>query len=141
VYLLALQKEKQQVQFINEIEEGITVNGDNQKLIQVFINLLANSRDASEENAKIEVKGSQLSTWVEFSVTDEGPGIDTDIHDRIFEPFYTTKDPGEGTGLGLSVVYSIIEEHKGTLDIVSPVDKVLQKGTMFEIRLPVFTSI
>ncbi|MBX2857374.1 MAG: PAS domain S-box protein [Cellvibrionaceae bacterium] len=136
INLLALQKEKQQVQFENSIPGELLALGDTQKLIQVFVNLLSNSRDASEEGSLIKVEGNQRTSWVEFAVTDQGPGIPPEYIDRILEPFFTTKDPGEGTGLGLAMVYSIIEEHKGTLDIVSPVDKVLQNGTKFEIRLP-----
>jgi len=73
---------------------------------------------------------------VEISVTDNGPGIPQELQDQVLEPFFTTKEPGEGTGLGLAMVYSIVEEHQGTLDIISPVDKVLQKGTKFVIKLP-----
>ncbi len=54
----------------------------------------------------------------------------------MFEPFFTTKDPGEGTGLGLALVYSIIEEHYGQIDIDSPADPETQRGTRFRITLP-----
>ena len=135
--LIRLQREKRgQVIFHNEVDESLQVWGDSQRLIQIFVNLLSNARDACENGGNIRVAGTQLQKWAEITVTDDGPGIPTDLLDQVFEPFFTTKEPGEGTGLGLAMVYSIVEEHKGLLDIISPVDKVLQKGTKFVIKLP-----
>ncbi len=137
INLLSLQKEKTQVAFYNDLANPTTVFGDSQRLIQVFINLLSNSRDASEAGTKVTVNGVKKSDFFELYVTDEGPGISGEIIDRIFEPFFTTKEPGEGTGLGLAMVYSIVEDHSGSLDIISPADAVLHKGTKFVIKLPV----
>ena len=136
ISLLALQMEKQQVNFENNLPESLHALGDSQRIIQIFINLLSNSRDACGEGATIAVDGSDKGRKVEFMVTDDGPGIPLHIQDQIFEPFFTTKDPGEGTGLGLAMVYSIVEDHKGTMDLISPVDKMAQKGTRFVINLP-----
>ena len=58
------------------------------------------------------------------------------LQNQLFEPFFTTKDPGKGTGLGLALVYSIVEEHYGQIDIESPLDPVTQRGTRFRIHLP-----
>ncbi|MNN52727.1 Sporulation kinase A [compost metagenome] len=69
-------------------------------------------------------------------VEDEGSGIPKSIVDRLFEPFFTTKDPGKGTGLGLALVYSIIEEHYGEISIDSPADPKHQRGTRIRITLP-----
>jgi signal transduction histidine kinase len=71
-----------------------------------------------------------------FSVTDEGPGIPPEHIEKIFEPFFTTKDPGEGTGLGLAMVYSIVDDHGGFLDITSPADPQRKCGAKFTIKLP-----
>jgi signal transduction histidine kinase len=71
-------------------------------------------------------------TEAELSVADNGHGIDEEILDRIFEPFFSTKDSDEGTGLGLSVVRGIVEGHQGTISVES----VVGEGTTFRIRLP-----
>jgi signal transduction histidine kinase len=73
---------------------------------------------------------------VDLIVEDEGTGIPKAIMDRLFEPFFTTKDPGEGTGLGLALVYSIVEEHYGQITIDSPADPELQRGTRIRVTLP-----
>lgn len=137
INLIALQKEKGQMLYQNNMPKDLTVLGDSQRIIQVFVNLLSNARDASPSGTKITIAGEKHKRFVLFSVEDEGPGIPADIQDQILEPFFTTKEPGEGTGLGLAMTYSIIEDHKGTIEIVSPVDEMLQKGTKFVIKMPV----
>ncbi len=136
VDLIELQREKNQVRFINDIPEHIEVMGDSQRIIQIFVNLLANARDACPEDTKVTLLVESAGKLVQFAVADEGPGIPAEIKDRVMEPFFTTKDPGEGTGLGLAMVYSIVEDHRGQMEIISPTDKVLQKGTKFVINLP-----
>lgn len=134
--LLSLQKEKNQVNFVNEIPETLMVTGDSQRLIQVFVNLLSNSRDASPLFGDVIVAGHANGQCVEITVTDFGVGIPQELQDRIFEPFFTTKEPGEGTGLGLAMVYTIVEDHKGGLDIESPAHQDTANGTRFIITLP-----
>jgi len=102
----------------------------------VVINLLSNARDASSPGGTIRINSEQSEQTVYLIVEDEGSGIPKAIQDRLFEPFFTTKDPGEGTGLGLALVYSIVEEHYGQIDIDSPADPVTQRGTRFRITLP-----
>ena len=75
---------------------------------------------------------SQRGRRVLVEVSDDGPGIPDDVRERIFEPFYTTKDVGEGTGLGLDISYRVIvEDHKGDIRVSEPGD------TRFQVRLPV----
>ncbi len=136
INLLSLQKERNQVVFINEVPADLELEADSQRLIQVFVNLLSNSRDASTEGGRIVVDGSVLAGYARLTVTDEGSGIPPEVADRIFEPFFTTKDPGEGTGLGLAMVYTIVEDHKGSIEIESPVDRERGNGTRFIILLP-----
>ncbi|WP_049631788.1 ATP-binding protein [Cellvibrio sp. pealriver] len=136
IHLLSLQKEKTQVLFCNDIPKTAIVAGDAQRIIQVFINLLSNARDASPEQGRVMLESNEDEDSVTISVTDEGHGIPPELIERILEPFFTTKEPGEGTGLGLAMVYSIIEDHSGHMDIISPADTVHNRGARFEITLP-----
>lgn len=136
INLLSLQKDKNQVLFCNDIPSTAVVAGDVQRIIQVFINLLSNARDASPEQGRVMLESNEDEDSVTVTVTDEGHGIPPELIDRILEPFFTTKDPGEGTGLGLAMVYSIIEDHSGHMDIVSPADTANNRGAKFIITLP-----
>jgi signal transduction histidine kinase len=91
--------------------------------VQVFINLLGNARDASPDFSSIRVFGFVDPHQVTIYVLDQGSGIAEDKLDHIFDPFFTTKEVGKGTGLGLALVYSIIEEHYGHISIDSPVPR------------------
>ncbi|HEY7885274.1 MAG TPA: ATP-binding protein [Cellvibrionaceae bacterium] len=136
IALLSLQKDKTQVVFSNDIAMNAIVAGDTQQMIQVFINLLSNARDASEDEGRVMLQNSEDDDNILVTVTDEGKGIDPDHLDQILEPFFTTKDPGEGTGLGLAMVYSIIDEHGGSIEVKSPVDTERQRGSQFTLKLP-----
>jgi PAS domain S-box-containing protein len=111
------------------------IAGDAEKLKQVFMNLLINARQAIGKNGRITIATGTTpgGEAVTISVTDDGPGMAPDILDKIFDPFFTTKPTGQGTGLGLSVSYGIIEDHRGDIKVVSEVGR----GTTFRIRLPV----
>jgi signal transduction histidine kinase len=131
-----LQKDKRQVLFANDIPANAIIAGDYQRIIQIFINLLSNARDASPDQGRVMLESNEDENSVTVTVTDEGTGIPPELIDRILEPFFTTKDPGEGTGLGLAMVYSIVEDHSGHLDIESPVDTENNRGARFIITLP-----
>jgi len=137
VQLLSLQRDKTQVTFDNAVPQDLVAPGDNQRLIQVFINLLSNARDASPDDGHIQIDGYVEPGSVCVSVTDDGPGISPEHRERILEPFFTTKEPGEGTGLGLAMVYSIVEEHGGQLELVSPADPETGRGAKFIVQLPI----
>jgi PAS domain S-box-containing protein len=113
------------------------VYGNHVKLEQVFINLLQNSMDALEELGKgeIDLVMNQVGDEIVVRFSDDGSGMPPEVLDKVFEPFYTTKEVGQGTGIGLSIVYGIIQEHHGTITCESEIGK----GTTFEIRLPVYT--
>lgn len=128
IQLLCLSSQNRDIEYINECDPTWQAVGDSQRLVQVFINLLGNARDASPDFSKIRVTGSTDSYQVIIHVIDEGSGIEKDKLDHIFEPFFTTKEVGKGTGLGLAVVYSIIEEHYGHISIESPVPAQLLKS-------------
>jgi len=134
--LLALNRRNFEVQFFNLCDPDHWVDGDSQRLAQVLINLLSNARDASPPHSAVRVKSEAFEHTVDLIVEDEGSGIPQNIMDRLFEPFFTTKDPGEGTGLGLALVYSIVEEHYGQITIDSPADTESQRGTRIRVTLP-----
>ncbi|MGE8500463.1 MAG: sensor histidine kinase [Pseudomonas sp.] len=134
--LLALNRRSVEVEFFNLCDSDHWAEGDPQRLAQVLINLLSNARDASPPGAAIRVRTEASEHTVDLIVEDEGSGIPKAIMDRLFEPFFTTKDPGKGTGLGLALVYSIVEEHYGQITIDSPADPELQRGTRIRVTLP-----
>jgi PAS domain S-box-containing protein len=120
--------------------ETAYVRADSGLLEQVFTNLIVNAADAMSGGGKLMVTtrlahGPESPTdqrYLEIVFADTGHGIASQDLDRIFEPFYTTKEKGKGTGLGLFVSYGIIEKHGGTIDVVSEPGV----GTVFTIRLP-----
>jgi signal transduction histidine kinase len=109
------------------------VMGSPNRLQQVFLNLFMNARDAMPSGGMMEIRTAAFNGSVEVEVTDTGVGIPQEQLTRIFDPFYTTKAVGRGTGLGLSVSYGIIKEHAGTIDVRSAPGK----GTSFRLEFPV----
>lgn len=134
IHLLELNKDARPVQFINACAEDLIVLADPQRLLQVFINLLGNARDASPDGSLIEVSGRHSADGVTLWVTDPGTGINKTSLEQVFDPFYTTKPVGQGTGLGLALVYSIIEDLDGEIEIHSPVPET-GHGTRVQLTL------
>ncbi|MBU1168328.1 MAG: PAS domain-containing protein [Proteobacteria bacterium] len=106
-----------------------------QRLGQVFMNLFVNASQAiiGKQQGRIEVKTSVEHDHVMVRISDTGCGIPQENLNKIYDPFFTTKKVGEGTGLGLNVVYNIIKSHQGHVDVKSE----LGKGTVFLIQLPI----
>ena len=109
-----------------------SVRADRDQLIQVLINLVMNSIHAMPEGGRLRLSLDRENSHVRLGVSDSGHGMPEEIRSKVFDPFFTTKDFGKGTGLGLTVVKGIIEEHGGAIAVESAVDK----GTTFWIRLP-----
>ncbi|MCK5331405.1 MAG: hypothetical protein KAK01_08355 [Candidatus Marinimicrobia bacterium] len=107
--------------------------GDETQINQVLINLVVNSIQAMPDGGELEIKTSLKDKYISLMVIDTGIGISNKMIDKVFLPFFTTKDVNEGTGLGLSVVHGIVALHKGSLRVESRVNQ----GTQFEIMLPV----
>lgn len=99
---------------------------------QVWTNLLDNAIGAAPEGGRLALKSWREGALVCVSVTDDGDGIPADVLDRIWEPFFTTKDPGAGTGLGLDVVQRIVAQHEGRIDAESEPGR-----TTFTVCLPI----
>jgi PAS domain S-box-containing protein len=109
-----------------------SVHADRDQLIQVLINLVMNSIHAMPEGGRLRLSLARENSHARLGLSDTGHGMPEEIRSQVFDPFFTTKDFGKGTGLGLTVVKGIIEEHGGTIAVESVVDK----GTTFWIRLP-----
>ncbi|MCV9385918.1 sensor histidine kinase [Reichenbachiella ulvae] len=114
-------------------ESPIIVKGNVGKLHQVFINLLSNSIHAIENEGEITLCTATEKDEAVIKITDNGKGIEDQIMTRIMDPFFTTKDPGQGTGLGLTISYNIIKDHEGSINVISQ----LEKGTDVIIKLPI----
>jgi PAS domain S-box-containing protein len=103
-----------------------------ERLERAFLDLFVNACDAMPHGGELRVATRALGDGVEIAIEDTGTGIAPDALERIFEPFYTTKPRGKGTGLGLLVTRGIVLEHGGSIDVQSE----LGKGTRFAIWLP-----
>lgn len=119
-------------------EDLPALNGSASQLQQVFTNLILNAQHAMPEGGKLHITTRQSPQLGEFSgcaeinIEDTGSGIKTEHINRIFEPFFSTKETGKGTGLGLSITYGIIKEHGGEIAVQSEPGK----GTKFTVILP-----
>lgn len=111
---------------------GAEVKGNEGRLHQAMMNIIANAEQAIKEEGTIEITTRRRDGQMEIWVEDDGEGIPEENLMKISDPFFTTKAPGEGTGLGLFITFSIIEEHNGHIDVKSN----LGEGTKFIITLP-----
>ena len=131
-----------------DLQPGLhCIQTDPGQLDQALVNLIANARDAMPEGGRLRIETAVLALdrplanhfldfapgeYVRLRVADSGKGIDDDDLNRIFEPFYTTKDSGKGTGLGLSMVYSLVDQSNGQIDVTSRASE----GTAFDLYFP-----
>ncbi len=108
------------------------ISGDPGQLNQVLVNLVINAIHAMPEGGRLTIRTGVDQDDTIVSIQDTGEGIQEEILDKIFLPFFTTKDVDKGTGLGLAVVYGIVKEHGGTVSVKSKPGA----GTTFDVRLP-----
>jgi PAS domain S-box-containing protein len=128
------------------------ITGDPSQIHQVLLNLAVNARDAMANGGKLGLAASNVTidaqfaatsqeatpgTYVLIEVSDTGCGIPPEVRDRIFEPFYTTKEVGKGTGLGLATVHTVVKNHGGFLTLESEVGE----GSTFKVYLPADLAI
>lgn len=110
---------------------------DREQMIQVITNLLKNAVEAMPNGGLLTAGLSGNADWFTFSIKDQGTGIPENDIEKIFEPFYTTKGIGKGTGLGLATTYGIVKMHRGKIDVKSNTDPSRgSTGTEFILRLP-----
>jgi len=131
--------------------EEYVANADSTSIQQVVMNLAVNARDAMPEGGELRIGLSRVEVrpgeeppvaemaagaWVCLAVSDTGIGIPPDVLSHIFEPFFSTKEPGKGTGLGLAQVYGIVQQHEGHIGVETEVGR----GTTFRVYLPAYGS-
>jgi iron only hydrogenase large subunit-like protein len=122
---------------VSELNSNPFVEVDHDQMMQVFTNLYSNSIGAMETGGNLSVTFSETEENISVSVTDTGIGIPADKISKIYEPFYTTKALGKGTGLGLAVSYGIVKMHRGTIKVSSNANPDSgPTGTTFTITLP-----
>lgn len=137
VHLLKLSQEARQQRFDIEIDSELQVCGDAQRLCQVFINLLANARDASTREGRVIIRAQRYGERVHIDIEDFGHGLpDGALREQLFEPFVTTKPAGKGTGLGLALVHGIIVAHQGRIQLVDKRDYDQGHGVIVQLNLP-----
>jgi hypothetical protein len=131
--LLEHQLEKAKVKVRKEFAEDLPrVRGNENRLQQVFFNLVLNAKDAMPSGGWLTLATSADEDTVVVEIKDTGVGIKREDIKRIYDPFFTTKGTGRGTGLGLSVSYGIVQEHGGAIFVESSPDQ----GTLFQVALP-----
>ena len=134
---MAAHHTRHRARVVEDLRPVRKIEGDATRLGQVFLNLLVNAAHAIGEGAvqdnQIVVTARDDGDHVVVSVADSGTGVAPEVLERIFEPFYTTKLPGEGMGLGLAIALETVMAHGGTMDV----DSALGEGTTFHVRLPV----
>ncbi|HLO25161.1 MAG TPA: HAMP domain-containing sensor histidine kinase [Geobacteraceae bacterium] len=131
---LRYEARKRSITVIEELDyDVLLVAADNNRLKQIFINLIMNACQAMDQGGALHVRTTMPDDRsVRIEIADTGKGIPPERLDRIFEPFYTTKKPGEGTGLGLYIVRKMVELMGGRIEVKSSVGE----GTTFTIMLP-----
>lgn len=117
----------------------LCVWGDHDRLEQVFINLLSNAAQAIPGRGAVTVEAWERhgGQWIDVEVADTGTGIEPELIPRIFDRFFTTKEPGSGSGLGLSIVSGVVRDHGGYIEVKS----TLGKGSRFRITLCAYDSV
>lgn len=118
------------IEIENRIKDKIFLNLDYALIRQALINIIVNAYQAMPEGGKIIFDAFNDVEFVKISIKDTGHGIDSEIVERIFDPFFSTKD--RGTGLGLSITQSIVSAHSGKIEVKSEINA----GTEFAIYLP-----
>jgi signal transduction histidine kinase len=126
----------------NQLKQGVTVVRNYtptpsilcypDELNQVWTNLIHNALQAMRYKGRLELTLKPVANDIVIAITDNGPGIPADIREHIFQPFFTTKPAGEGSGLGLDIVRKIIDKHEGKIDVTSEPGQ-----TTFSVLLPI----
>jgi len=134
LYLFEARCAKEDVKVVRKLSPELPeITADPAQLNQLIVNLVVNSLQAMQGRGKITVQTQSSNQEVHLIVKDTGTGMTDEVLEQIFIPFFTTKDVGHGTGLGLPVVHGIVKAHNGSINVESK----LGCGSRFEIRLPI----
>lgn len=134
LFLLAARCAKSGIEVVRELAPDVPkITADPSQLQQVLINLVVNAIQAMPHGGRLLIRTAVRNNAVSLIVQDNGVGMSEDVRSRVFVPFFTTKPPGEGTGLGLSVVHGIVSGHGGSVDVWSEPGR----GSRFEVVLPI----
>jgi len=126
--------EKKGIRVVRELHPELpTITADPAQLQQVLVNLVVNAEQAMPEGGTLTLATAPGEDTVRLRVEDTGVGMDDEVCEKAFLPFFTTKDVNEGTGLGLAVVHGIVTAHGGTIRVSSEPGR----GSTFEVELPV----
>lgn len=137
VLLVRKEAEKRGITLTSEASPDLPpILGEVTELEQVFINLIINAMDATPRGGRITLFATQVENRVQIRVQDTGTGIEQEHLNRIYDPFFTTKDVGVGTGLGLAISYRIVEDHGGTIIVASSPEH----GTTFTLNFPAYSA-
>ncbi len=133
LYFLESRCAKEGIKVVCQLSPSLPdVTADQSQMTQVLVNTVVNAIQAMPKSGKLTIRTLASDKFVSLIVEDTGVGMEKNITNQIFQPFFTTKDVGVGTGLGLSVVYGIVTSHGGSIDVDSKVDR----GTRIKIKLP-----
>ncbi|MBC3846334.1 HAMP domain-containing histidine kinase [Winogradskyella echinorum] len=133
IKLLDATFKKEQVKYVVKTDnEAIWLKADPIQLTQIVFNLLMNAIYFSPKSGKVTIETTSTKKTIVLKISDEGPGFSKENLAKVFQPFFTTKPLGDGSGLGLSVVHGIVASHKGTITA----ENNIKKGAIFTVTLP-----
>ncbi|MBS3741424.1 MAG: GHKL domain-containing protein [Candidatus Cloacimonetes bacterium] len=134
LYFLESRCAKNNIKVKRKLDKNLPdIYADASQLHQIVVNLVVNAIQSMHKGGELTISTKASDHMISLTVKDNGEGIAEENIDKIFNPFFTTKDIGEGTGIGLSVVHGIVKSHSGSISVASKLDE----GTTFEVKLPV----
>ena len=134
LYFLESRCTKEGIELVRSLNPDVPeIIADPSQLHQVLVNLVVNSLQAMPQGGILTIRTNFCKSYVSLIIEDTGSGMSDEVKKQMFIPFFTTKDVGQGTGIGLSVVHGIITSHGGSIIVESNINK----GTRFEIQLPI----
>ncbi len=135
IELITGELESSRIKILKKYHGSFNIAGDAERLKQALLNIFINSRQAMKEGCTLGIELSSRDNYVNISISDDGAGIPENIVDKIFDPFFSTKE--RGSGLGLAISKKIIDDHGGKITVTSNEGQ----GTVFELSLPSFNKI